>query len=473
MSQLCVLGGFFIAFGSLAALAGPPPNPSDKPPSLSAGSSHTGGSVFSVNFITNSLQALRDLRKAPSHDHAGTLVENPIDLTKIRPFSSLGRLNPTAALLLKINLQIGFPRLNKLFVIFDVHSMIDLLNKLPDCDQTLYFAVFTGNRHWTPVIVLTRRIFILESLGMEKSKVGRNSITQIAAVFSKVSHFSDLPIFCTKSARQYDNTSCGTDCFYVFRLMEKHYHVLGQELGVLADLSQRENCHFFAKQEEIIDKEAEDLLDPNTETVKIFKLPLTPSQITKITQNSKKIGDDIAKEMEDLGVSSKLSKRPSPRLSQTWSSQKSMFENEEGESLANFIVRKSSTQIQQSDAQTETQSQMSSECTPSESQLTPRPNGRLTNLTLQNKQVTFKNICTGILELLDSSELIAKHFYQGCGFDVVFNTSYENLTNSQKSCVFAFFEAIQKFDADVYDMTGKDPLPAHYFRLSESPRSLR
>ena len=82
--------------------------------------------------------------------------------------------------------------------------------------ETYGMIIVAGGRHRTPVIVIGNDVVILESLGTSKSKVGVNSVAQIALAMSRVPGKS-YNIYTPAGNRQVDSVSCGTDSFLALK----------------------------------------------------------------------------------------------------------------------------------------------------------------------------------------------------------------------------------------------------------------
>jgi hypothetical protein len=90
--------------------------------------------------------------------------------------------------------------------------------------STYGIVVVSGGRHRTPIMIDNNRAFVFESLGTSKSKVGINSVAQVALALNH----SEVPldsIYTFRDNRQVDSQSCGSDSFIAlkeaFRIKDK------------------------------------------------------------------------------------------------------------------------------------------------------------------------------------------------------------------------------------------------------------
>lgn len=142
--------------------------------------------------------------------------------------------------------------------------------------QTYGLIVVSGGRHRTPIMINDNKAFVIESLGTSKSKVGINSVAQVALGIQHSQVTLD-GIYTFKDNRQVDSQSCGSDSFIalkqIFRIKDKLNHFVEKEEIAILSLGNAS----------IIDKEEknDDFFKGN---VNVIQLKNLPPDIAKYTQ---------------------------------------------------------------------------------------------------------------------------------------------------------------------------------------------
>jgi hypothetical protein len=196
-------------------------------------------------------------------------------------YSKTDKLRPVGALMLNRYLSIQHKNYQG-YVVLNPVDLPALTNAKKDSHSPFVFSVLTGKRHWTPVIIDNQSAYILESLGSEKSNVGKNSITQIALALSqsKITSF-----FTTQTARQFGKVGCGTDCFCVLRSFAKHPELLLSDLKKSAQKALTQTA-FQADSKLIIDSQEKEMpFFKEKSAISVFVLPALPAKITRLTEN--------------------------------------------------------------------------------------------------------------------------------------------------------------------------------------------
>lgn len=150
----------------------------------------------------------------------------------LKPMTSLQKTNPLGAHLLQhyysSNISHSTEESKVNYPFFNLNSPKDIPLMLEACKleglETFGFIVVCGGRHRTPVMVDNNNVYIFESLGTERSKVGINSVAQISAGFNQYNP-DQFNLVTFKKNRQVDSVSCGSDSFITlkqaFRIKDK------------------------------------------------------------------------------------------------------------------------------------------------------------------------------------------------------------------------------------------------------------